>query len=630
MNLEILRKQLRGSLVTPESSEYESRRRVWNAMIDRLPRAIACCSGPADIQAAVRFATEEGVHPAIRGGGHNAAGLAMVDDGLVIDVSGMKGIFVDPSQQTVIAQTGLTWGEFDRETHAYGLATTGGLISTTGIAGLTLGGGVGWLMGRCGLVCDNTLSYDLVLADGRLAKANAIESADLFWALKGGGGNFGVVTSITYRMYPIREVLAGLLLYPLSAAREVLRFYRDFTSTGIPDELTMYAGALSMPDGTPALALIPAWCGDLDEGERVLRPVRKFSSPIADLVTLVGTPGVCECSRSGRPEPHRTGIWHKLQAPSRGEDEVRSGESLPAESEYLSSIGTGADRNGVVRVVPEARASFGAVHNQSAMIDSCLWGCELPVCQELLAKRTCARDFAIYQPILEDTMTSLKNVAAGFCLVLAMLGSTSSRAQGESELLAGTTAQWWQYALSIPTTVNPLTDTSGADCMVGQRDPIWFLAGIFPGGTATRSCAVPAGEWLFFPVINSVQINAPGVCGQTGSLNVGQLRSLAAPFIDAATNMYVTVDGKSVKDLIRIKSDVFATTFPEDNIFNPLCGGFGTVPGGVYSPSVDDGYYVLLKPLSVGGHVLHIHAESSGGFVLDVSYSLDVVPVRLK
>ena len=292
MKLDALKKQLRGSLLTPESPEYDARRRIWNAMIDRRPRAIACCSGPADVQAAVRFAAEEGVYPAIRGGGHNAAGLAMLDDGLVIDVSGMKGIFVEPAARTVIAQTGLTWGEFDRETHVHGMATTGGLVSTTGIAGLTLGGGVGWLMGRCGLVCDNTLNYDVVLASGEMARANTSENADLFWALKGGGGNFGVVTSITYRMYPIQEVLSGLVLYPRSAAREVLRFYRDFTSGEIPDELTMYAAALCAPDGVPVVALIPAWCGDLEEGERVLKPVRTFGSPIADLITRMPYPAM--------------------------------------------------------------------------------------------------------------------------------------------------------------------------------------------------------------------------------------------------------------------------------------------------------------------------------------------------
>jgi len=292
MKLDALENQLRGSLLTPESPEYDAQRRIWNAMIDRRPRAIVCCSGPADVQAAVRFAAEEGVYPAIRGGGHNAAGLAMLDDGLVIDVSGMKGIFVEQAARTVIAQTGLTWGEFDRETHVHGLATTGGLISTTGIAGLTLGGGVGWLMGRCGLVCDNTLNYDVVLASGEIARANASENADLFWALKGGGGNFGVVTSITYRMYPIQEVLSGLLLYPLSAAREVLKFYRDFTSGGIPDELTMYAAALCAPDGVPVVALIPAWCGEVEEGERVLKPVRTFESPIADLITRMPYPAM--------------------------------------------------------------------------------------------------------------------------------------------------------------------------------------------------------------------------------------------------------------------------------------------------------------------------------------------------
>ncbi len=290
MNIDNLRKQLRGTVLVPGSEEYESSRHIWNAMIDRKPRAIACCSGPADVQAAVRFAVEEDIFPAIRGGGHNAAGLAMIDDGLVIDVSRMKGIFVEPAAQTATAQTGLTWGEFDRETHAHGLATTGGLISTTGIAGLTLGGGVGWLMGRCGLVCDNTLNYDIVLANGEMTKANASANADLFWALKGGGGNFGVVTSITYRMYPIREVLAGLLLYPLTSAREVIRFYRDFTSDTIPDELTMYVAALRTPDGLPVVALIPVWCGDLDEGERILEPVRAFGSPIADLITRMPYP----------------------------------------------------------------------------------------------------------------------------------------------------------------------------------------------------------------------------------------------------------------------------------------------------------------------------------------------------
>jgi FAD/FMN-containing dehydrogenase len=245
------------------------------------------------VKTAVEFARDEGLYPAIRAGGHNAAGLAMIDDGLVIDVSRMKGISIDPTTRTAIAQTGLTWGEFDRETHMHGLATTGGLVSTTGIAGLTLGGGVGWLMGRCGLACDNTLKYDLVTANGEMICASAQEHSDLFWALKGGGGNFGAVTSITYRMYLIREVVSGMVLHALADASDVMKFYRDFTSAGLPDELTLYAAALSAPDGTPVIALIPAWCGEsLTEGERVLEPVRKFGSPIADLIRRMPYPAM--------------------------------------------------------------------------------------------------------------------------------------------------------------------------------------------------------------------------------------------------------------------------------------------------------------------------------------------------
>ena len=222
----------------------------------------------------------------------------------------------------------------------------------------------------------------------------------------------------------------------------------------------------------------------------------------------------------------------------------------------------------------------------------------------------------------------------GLFLVLALLGgSISSWAQVESALLASTTAQWWQYAISIPTNVNPLLDATGADCMVGQHDPILFLVGTFYGGPSApvRTCSVPAGDWLFFPVINSVQINVPGFCGQTGKLSVAQLRNMAASTIDSATSMSVTLDDKSVTNLIRIKSDVFATTIPEDNIFNFPCGGGpGTVPAGIYSPSVDDGYYVLLKPLSIGTHTLQIQAKSADGFTIDVTYNLNVVRMQLR
>jgi FAD/FMN-containing dehydrogenase len=288
VDVKSLQSQFRGDLLTPESAQYENSRKIWNAMIDRRPAVIARCTGPADVSAALRFALDQDIYPAIRGGGHNVAGLASVDDGLVVDLTPMKGIVVDPASRTATAQMGLTWGEFDRETQLYGLATTGGLISTTGMAGLTLGGGVGWLMSRCGLVCDNTLSYDIVLASGQPIRASANEHTDLFWALKGGGGNFGVVTSITYSMYPISTVISGMVIHPLAHARKVLEFYRDFAMSGLPDELTVYAAALSTPDGHPVVALIPSWCGDdLAQGERVLNPLRKFGSPVADMISAM-------------------------------------------------------------------------------------------------------------------------------------------------------------------------------------------------------------------------------------------------------------------------------------------------------------------------------------------------------
>lgn len=286
MNLEVLRSRLRGDVVTPASPDYDSARRLWNAMIDRRPAAIVRCACADDVAGAVQFAALEELSPAIRAGGHNVAGLASIDDGLVIDVSRMKRITVDPTARTATSETGLTWGEFDAATQAHGLATTGGVNSTTGIVGLTLGGGVGWLMGRCGLTCDTTIAYALITADGERVTASAEEHSDLFWALKGGGGNFGVVTSITYRLLPVTTVISGMILHPFARAREVLRHYRDFVMAGVPDELTVYATAITGPDGAPLIALIPAYCGpNLDDGERVLAPLRAFGSPVADTVT---------------------------------------------------------------------------------------------------------------------------------------------------------------------------------------------------------------------------------------------------------------------------------------------------------------------------------------------------------
>ena len=302
MDFRSLTARFGGELLTPHSAGYEAARRLWNGMIDRKPAAIARCRRPEDIVEAIRFAADRDLYPAVRAGGHNVAGTAMVDGGLVIDVSPMKEIAVDGKAQTAQAQTGLTWGEFDQSTSSQGLATTGGVVSTTGIAGLTLGGGIGWLMGRCGLVCDNTFAYDVATADGEMVRASADEHPDLFWALKGGGGNFGVVTSITYRLYPITTVVSGMLLFPLAQGRQVLRHYRDFVSSGLPDELIVYAAALCAPDGTRCLGLFPAYCGeDPSQAGTWIDSLKRFGTVLADFTKAMPYVAMQQMLDAGAP-----------------------------------------------------------------------------------------------------------------------------------------------------------------------------------------------------------------------------------------------------------------------------------------------------------------------------------------
>jgi hypothetical protein len=274
---------LRGTLLRPGDDGYDAARRVWNGMIDRKPALIARCVGAADVISAVNFARNNNLLVSVRGGGHNVSGNAVCDRGLVIDLSPMKGLRVDPARQTVRAEGGVTWGEFDRETQAFELATTGGIVSTTGIAGLTLGGGVGWLVRKYGLACDNLLSVDIVLADGQLRTASATENADLFWGVRGGGGNFGVVTSLEYRLHRVGPVLGGMVLHPQSTAKEVLQFYRAFTRSA-PEELTAYAVFVTSPDGVPGVAIVACYSGPLETGEVVMRPLKEFGPPVADLI----------------------------------------------------------------------------------------------------------------------------------------------------------------------------------------------------------------------------------------------------------------------------------------------------------------------------------------------------------
>ena len=235
--------------------------------------------------AAVPFAREQGLLLSMRGGGRNVAGSAVCDDGLMIDLSPMKSVRVDPRAKTARAEPGVLWQEFDRESQAFGLATVGGVVGTTGVAGLTLGGGQGWLTGRFGLSLDNLIGADVVLADGSLVRAGAAENEELFWALRGAGANFGVVTSFEYRLHEVGpHVLGGLVIHPIDHARDVLHFYSDFTP-GQPDELTTYCGILTSPDGALVIALVACYAGgDLAEGERVLAPLRGFGEPAADTI----------------------------------------------------------------------------------------------------------------------------------------------------------------------------------------------------------------------------------------------------------------------------------------------------------------------------------------------------------
>src|ERR1700757_2552912 len=273
----------RGEVIQPDDFGYETARTIWNASIDKRPGIIARCSGVADVVAAVNFARENELLVAVRGGGHNVSGKALCDGGIVIDLSGMKGIHVNAKNHTARGEGGATLGDLDRETHVFGLAVPAGIVSKTGIAGLALGGGVGWLVRKYGLTCDNVLSFDIVTADGKPRVASANENEDLFWALRGGGGNFGVVTSFEFRAHPVRTVLGGLVTYPRDRAVEVLRFCRDFTQSA-PEELTAYAALLHTHDGIPAVAVIACYCGDMAEGEQVFKPLRSFSTPMADMI----------------------------------------------------------------------------------------------------------------------------------------------------------------------------------------------------------------------------------------------------------------------------------------------------------------------------------------------------------
>jgi FAD/FMN-containing dehydrogenase len=281
--VERFREALHGELVAPQDVGYDEARRVWNRQIDKRPALVARCASAADVVRSVQFARDNDLVVAVRGGAHSISGKSVCDGGLVIDLSLMKGIQVDSARRTASAQAGLQLGEFDRATQAFGLATPLGIVSDTGIAGLTLGGGLGWLNGAHGLACDNLLSAQVVTADGRLLTASPVENEDLFWGLRGGGGNFGVVTMFEYQLHPVGPILGGMLVYPVSRAKEVLARYGEFSHDG-PDELSTMAGLLTAPDGNLVVGVVACYAGAIAAGERALEPLRRLDAIVADMV----------------------------------------------------------------------------------------------------------------------------------------------------------------------------------------------------------------------------------------------------------------------------------------------------------------------------------------------------------
>lgn len=300
--LRALEETFSGKLLLPDAPGFDEARRLYNGLIDKHPALIARVRGTADVAAAIAFARESGLELSIRGGGHGVAGRAIADGALTIDLSLMKQVIVDPDARTALAGGGVAWGEFNDATAEHALATTGGIVSTTGIAGLTLGGGLGWLMGKHGLAADNLISVELVTADGDVRTVNAEQEPDLFWALRGAGANFGVATVLGYRLHPLTQVTGGLAAYPFEAARDVLAFYRDYTAQA-PDELTVYGGLIHAPDGSgmPLAAIVLCHAGEPSQAEADLKPLLEFGSPVLVQIGTMPYPAINSMLNAGYP-----------------------------------------------------------------------------------------------------------------------------------------------------------------------------------------------------------------------------------------------------------------------------------------------------------------------------------------
>ncbi len=396
-HFEALAANLRGRVFRPEDEGYDSARRVFNGMVDKRPALIARCAGVADVMAAVAFARERDLAVAVRGGGHGVTGSAVCDGGLVVDLSAMDGVRVDPQSRTVRAEGGATWGGFDHETQAFGLATTGGIVPSTGVAGLTLGGGIGYLNRKYGLACDNLLSADVVTADGRFLQASADNNDDLFWALRGGGGNFGVVTSLEYRVHPVGTLLAGEIIFSLDDAREVLRLYRDW-SVQAPDELRADATLLTGPGG-PALDVIVCWCGPMEQGEAVLKPLRRCAPPLHDSVAPVPYATV----QNLLTEVFRPGLLHYWKA---GFVRSLGDDAIDALVDYFASTAPGffaaiaiEHLGGAVGRVGAEDTAFGHRDAQHSLLVLRMWEDAAESDANLKWARACYRSAA---PFLEE------------------------------------------------------------------------------------------------------------------------------------------------------------------------------------------------------------------------------------
>ena len=290
---------LEATIIRKGDAEYDAARRVWNGMIDRSPAIIVRPTSTAEVVAAVKLARDSGLVLAVRGGGHSAAGLGMCDDGVVIDLSAMRNVRVDAAHRIAYVQGGALWRDLDAATHPHGLATTGGLISSTGVGGLTLGGGLGWMMRQHGLACDNVMAAEIVTADGQVRRVSATENPDLFWAIRGGGGNFGVVTTFEFKLHPMKTLYAGMLVFPGPRAPEVLRRYRDLAMSA-PDELTLFTGLMTSPDGHPINAIFAAYNGPASKGEAAIKPFRDMG-PVADMVSEMPYPALQSMLDDGFP-----------------------------------------------------------------------------------------------------------------------------------------------------------------------------------------------------------------------------------------------------------------------------------------------------------------------------------------